>query len=90
MARERAAGDKIEKEARERALFYYWYADIIKLNYNEGVFCRQKIENSGALLLPIRDITKLYYNEFFIHTLQNCIITTKMKMKTWEWSIIDC
>jgi len=48
-------------------IFYHQYADNKKLNYNEGVFCRQKIENSGALLLSIRDITKLYYNKFLLH-----------------------
>jgi len=36
VARERAAGDEIEKEERERALFYHRYADNKKFNYNEG------------------------------------------------------
>jgi len=57
--RERVAGDEIEKEARERALFYYQYADIIKLNYNKSVTLKTKIENSCSLLLSIHKHYKI-------------------------------
>jgi len=68
VARERAAGDEIEKEVRERELSSIIDTQIIKnWTITKVYFVDKKIENSGALLLSIRDITKLYYNKFSLH-----------------------